>query len=196
MNKDEAPGRRRNKGFDTTHQAIIEAAVRLISEKGVEALSMAAISRAVGINRTTLYYHFEDRDAMIVAVKLWSSEQLSKGFEPDVPQQERIDYISRFVLENAELIKLWFEDFVSPGDIRDRYPRWDELVRGTAATLNAAQDDAIDAEVYCTILLTSAFIAPRVYHMTVRPDLSLKEVTERFRKEQQRVLRRDSLFRV
>ncbi|HEX7856638.1 MAG TPA: helix-turn-helix domain-containing protein [Sphingobium sp.] len=187
---------KRNKGFDATHDAIIEAAVRFISEKGVEALSMAAISRAVGINRTTLYYHFDDRDALIAAVKLWSSEQLSKGFDPQVPQQDRIDYISRFVLENAELIKLWFEDFVSPGDIRDRYPQWDALVGGTATKIKDQDGEPIDAEVYCTILLTAAFIAPRVYHLSVRPDLSLEAVTEKFRKEQQRVLRQDALYRV
>ncbi|MFT3968668.1 MAG: helix-turn-helix domain-containing protein [Sphingobium sp.] len=186
---------RRNKGFDATHDAIIAAAVRLLSEKGVEALSMAAISRAVGINRTTLYYHFDDREALIAAVKIWSSEQLSRGFEPQVPQQERIDYIARFVLENAELIKLWFEDFISPGDIRDRYPQWDALVGGTAETLGGRAGEDIDPEVYCTILLTAAFIAPRVYHLSVRPDLPLDIVTEKFRKEQQRVLRHDALYR-
>ncbi len=196
MSVNKEPRQRRNKGFDTTHNAIILSAVRLISEKGVEALSMAAISQAVGINRTTLYYHFSDRDALIAAVKLWSSEQLGRGLEPKVPQQDRIDYISRFVLENTELIKLWFEDFVSSGDIRDRYPQWDALVSSMAVTLNRQGGKSIDAEVYCTILLTAAFIAPRVYHLSVRPDLSLEEVTKRFRAEQQRVLERDELFHV
>lgn len=195
MNDQKEGEARRNKGFDATHQAIIQAAVRLISEKGVESLSMTAISRAVGINRTTLYYHFDDRDALIAAVRLWSSEQLSKGFESEVPQQDRIDYIARFVLENAALIKLWFEDFVSPGDIRDRYPHWEALVAGTGASLSDGGQGRVDAEVYCTLLLTAAFIAPRVFHMSVRPDLTIEEVTERFRAEQQRILKRDALYR-
>lgn len=38
------------------------------------------------------------------------------------PQHERIDYITHFVLENPELIKLWIEDFVSTTDIRNSYP--------------------------------------------------------------------------
>ena len=37
---------------------------------------------------------------------------------------ERGGAITRFVLENPELIKLWIEDFVSGKDIRDVYPRW------------------------------------------------------------------------
>ena len=47
---------------------MIETAVRLISETGPDALSIAALARAMGINRTTVYYHFEHREALIGAV--------------------------------------------------------------------------------------------------------------------------------
>lgn len=191
--KDASP--RRNKGFDATHRAIIEAAVRIISEKGVEALAMAAIARAVGINRTTLYYHFDDRESLIEAVKLWSSEQLTRGFNPELPQRERIDHIARFVLENGELIKLFIEDFIAPGDIHTRYPQWDALVKGVERDIASQDGEPIDAEVYCVILLTAAFIAPRVYRNSVRPDLGIEEIVERFRKEQMRVLRQDRLLK-
>ena len=33
----------------------------------------------MNINRTTVYYHFESRDALLEAVKHWSAEQLAKG---------------------------------------------------------------------------------------------------------------------
>jgi AcrR family transcriptional regulator len=188
-------GARRNKGFEATHDAVIAAAVRLISEKGGEALSMAAIARAVGINRTTLYYHFDDRDALLRAVKIWSAGQLAKGVSPDVPQSERIDYITGFVLDNPELIKLWIEEFLAPGDIRDRYPEWDRLVAGITTSLGGAEGETVDAEVYCVIMLTAAFIAPRVFKNSVRPDLDTTAIVERFRREQQRVLRHDALLR-
>src|SRR6185295_4572028 len=93
---------RRNKGFDATHQAIIAATVRLISEKGVEALSIAAVARAADIDRTTLYYHFADREALLKVAKDWSSEQLTRGVTPKTPRAERTAHISRFVLENPE----------------------------------------------------------------------------------------------
>lgn len=188
-----ADAQKRNKGFEATHEAVIAAAVRLISEKGVEALSMAAVARAAGINRTTLYYHFDDRDALIAAVRGWSGEQLAQGFTPQVPQRERIEHISRFVLENAELIKLWIEDFVAPGDIRTRYPQWDALVAGIERSMAGHEGDPVDAEVYCVIMLTAAFIGPRVYKNSVQPDMPIEEVIARFRSEQQRVLRHDAL---
>jgi AcrR family transcriptional regulator len=184
-----AGAQRRNKGFEETHQELIETSVRLISENGVEALSVSALARALGVNRTTVYYHFETREALIAAVKAWSSEQLARAFQPTAPQPERIDHITRFVLENPELIKLWIEDFLAPGDIRDRYPHWDALVEGIRRRLaaNGAEDGA-DAEVYCVMLLTSAFIGPRVFRNSIAPGDDTETVVRRFRQEWRRLL--------
>lgn len=190
----EQPAQRRNKGFADTHQEMIETAVRLISEKGANSLSIAAIARAMRINRTTVYYHFESREALLEAVKLWSSEHLAKGMAQAVPQQERMEFITRFVLENPELIKLWIDDFISAGDIRTRYPLWDSLVEGVAASFAAGMpEEVVDAEVYCVSLLTSAIVGPRVFKNSVDPGCDIETVVKRFRLEEQRVLRRDTL---
>ena len=181
---------RRNKGFEETHRDLIETAVRLISERGADALSVAELARVSGVNRTTVYYHFANRDALVAAVKAWSGEQLAKAFQPIAPQEERIDYIAGFVLKNPELIKLWIEDFVSTGDIRDRYPQWDAFVSGVRASIekSGARED-FDAEVLCVILLTSAIIGPRVFRNSVAPDASDEEVLRRFRGERQFLLK-------
>ena len=182
---------RRNKTFEATHQALIEASVELISKKGVEALSVAGLARAVGMNRATVYYHFASREALLEAVSAWSSAQLTRGFAGEESQQERIDFVARFVLENPDLIKLWIDQFIAPGDIRSSYPKWDEFI--SASRPSGAAD--VDVEVYCTFLLAGAIIGPRVFRNSVRPDLSEDEVVERFRAEQQRMLRRDGLLR-
>jgi len=170
---------------------MIETAVRLISEKGVDSLSISAVARSMGMNRTTFYYHFSSREALLEAVKAWSAEQLARAFERTATQQERIDYITRFVLENPELIKLWINDFISTGDIRGRYPFWDALVERIKML---AADEAVDAEVYCVMLLTSAIIGPRVFKNSVSPAASIEEVVRRFRAEQQRLLKHDGLL--
>src|SRR5262245_18205954 len=102
---------RRNKNFDQTHQQMIETAVRLLSEKGADALQLSAIAPVMARDRSTVYYHFPSRDDLIAGLKAWSSEQLAKAYAPVAPQSERTDYITRFVLENPELIKLWIDDF-------------------------------------------------------------------------------------
>jgi AcrR family transcriptional regulator len=188
------PAQRRNRAFDETHATLIDTALRLISEKGVEALSLAELAREAGVNRTTVYYHFSDRDALIAEVRAWSSGQLAKAFQTDASPLERANYISRFVLENPELIKLWIDDFTAQGDIRQRYPEWDNLVAGVAARFEKERpEEHIDPELYCVNMLTVAMIGPRIYHISVRPDLDLATAIENFNREQLRMLGHDGM---
>jgi AcrR family transcriptional regulator len=196
MTSPEATAQRRNKGFEDTHQEMIETAVRLISEKGVDALSISALARAMGINRTTVYYHFDSREALISAVKTWSAEQLAKAFRPVAPLPDRIDYITGFVLENPELMKLWIDEFLSAGEVRQRYPAWDALVDGIRTTLSTdASNEAGDAEIFSIILMTAATIAPRVFKNSVRPDADDESVIRRFRSEWLRILKASLVVR-
>jgi len=150
----------------------------------------------MGINRTTVYYHFDNRDALIDAVKDWSTRQLARPFTIDAPQQERVDYIIRFVLQNPDLIKLWIDDLLAVGDIRKSYPHWDALVEGIGAQMRSADsEDAVDPEVYSVILLTSAIIGPRVFKNSVSPEADTESIVQRFRGEQRRMLRHASLLR-
>lgn len=189
MGSRHATAQRRNKGFEETHREMIETAVRLISQTGVDALSISAVARSMGVNRTTVYYHFDSREALIAGVKGWSAEQLGKAFEFSGPLADRIDYIIRFVLDHPELIKLWIEDFLSPGDIRDRYPHWDALVESVRGAGGDAANESFDAEVYCVTLLTSAFLSPRVFRNSVCPDADTETVVRRFRGERLRLLK-------
>lgn len=181
--------RRRNKAFDETHVALIDTAVRLVSEKGIEALSLSEVAREAGVNRTTVYYHFDSREALVSAVREWSARQLAAAFQPVSSPSERIRYITRFVLENPEVIGMWIEDFLTPGNIAERYPEWEGLVDGLGRQLGPREDaDGIDPEVYCTLLLTWAMIGPRVYGSSVRPDLPDDELVERITRTQLRML--------
>lgn len=194
----DAPRRlpRRNKGFEETHQELIETAVRLISESGTDALSITALAKAMGINRTTVYYHFDSREALLHAVSNWATAQLAKGMDLNLSRPERIGLISRFALENPELIKLWIDDFVSGSDIRDSYSCWDALVEPTRRTLAEANPgEEVDAEIYCVMLLAASIIGPRVYRNSVNPTASTEEIVARFVREHQRVLARDGLDR-
>jgi AcrR family transcriptional regulator len=186
--------RRPHKGYDQTHREMIETAVRLISEKGVDALSVAVLAREMGISRANVYYHFENREALIAAVKVWASDQLARGMDESWPVPDRAIGITSFVLENPELVKLWIDDFISGDNVRQSYTRWDPLVAGLQQRFDEqCPDEKIDAEVYCTIMLTSALIAPRIFARSVRPDLPIEAIIARFVKEQHRVLLRDGL---
>jgi AcrR family transcriptional regulator len=186
---------RRYKGYEETHQLLIEVAVRLIAERGMGSLSLSALARAAEVNRTTVYYHFADRDALVAAVKSWSAEQIVRAFNHDAPQAARIDHITRFALENPDLTRLWIEDLTTAGDMRDSYPQWDELVAGIVRHFAPfAPADRADAEIYCVQLLVAALMGPFVFRQRVDRKASNEEIIRRVRHEQQRVLRRDGLL--
>lgn len=187
---DKKPPRRRNKAFDETHAMLIETAVRLISEKGKEALSLSEVARKAKVNRTTLYYHFNSREALLEAVRAWSAKQLAAAFAPVNSRTERTRYIVRFVIENPEVIDLWAADFLSAGNIAERYPEWERMVAGMTKLLGASPETAdMDPEAYCTLLLTWAMLGPRVYHASVRPDLPEDEAISRMTRTQATILK-------
>ncbi len=185
---------RRNKAFEETHAELIETAVRLIADKGVEALSMAALAREVGINRTTVYYHFDNREILIEEVKVWSAGMLADAFKPDKPPQVRMAHIYRFVLENPELLKMWIDDCLAAGDIRTLYPNWDELVSGIRSHFHDTElEGSVDPEVFCVNLLLNAFIGPLVFRQSVCPEADIAMVVDRFKTESMRMLQSLSL---
>lgn len=52
-------------GGEITKAKILEEAEKLFSEKGYDAASIGAISKAAGINKATIYYHFKDKQEII-----------------------------------------------------------------------------------------------------------------------------------
>lgn len=49
-------------------EALVDAARRLFIEDGFEATSMAHLARTAGVAPNTLYWYFEDKDAVLIAV--------------------------------------------------------------------------------------------------------------------------------
>ncbi len=48
--------------------AILEAATELFEEQGPDRLSMRQIAKQIGYSATTIYHHYEDKDALLQAV--------------------------------------------------------------------------------------------------------------------------------
>src|SRR6201991_608144 len=50
------------------HKKVLEAAVQLFSERGIDAASMDAIADASGVSKATIYKHWQDKDALVLEV--------------------------------------------------------------------------------------------------------------------------------
>src|SRR3954451_13278020 len=65
---------------DVLKAQIVEAAARMLDELADDqALSLRAVARAVSIAATSVYLHFPDRDALVLAVVQRANDQLVAG---------------------------------------------------------------------------------------------------------------------
>ena len=57
--------KRRRRNPEATREIILEAARKLLASDGPEGLSVVSVTQAAGVNRGTIYVHFESREKLI-----------------------------------------------------------------------------------------------------------------------------------
>ena len=76
----------REKKKQQTHKAILDAAIKLFTEKGFEQTSMEELARAAGIGKSTIYGYFKAKDDIFRA---FCAAELDFAFEELDPGRER-----------------------------------------------------------------------------------------------------------
>ena len=94
-----------------TRERIVEAADRLLYEKGFEYMSFGDLSRAVGISRGNVTFHFATRDDILTAVidrRLERTRQLLERWEAGGARPEqRIKSFINILVANRTRIMLY-----------------------------------------------------------------------------------------
>jgi AcrR family transcriptional regulator len=70
-------------------RALLDAALNLLRQQGLEALSLRAVARAARVSQTAPYRHFEDRRALLAAVAQGAYQRLGDEIERAVGDGER-----------------------------------------------------------------------------------------------------------
>ncbi|VXC78223.1 Transcriptional regulatory protein [Oceanicaulis sp. 350] len=84
------------------------AALEMIEQDGVDALTMRALAKAVGVDHRALYRHYPDRDAVLAAVagegyRQLLSIQLSGCVDSSSPLQTAFEVYVHFALDRPHL---------------------------------------------------------------------------------------------
>ncbi|BCX05056.1 MAG: TetR family transcriptional regulator [Candidatus Roseilinea sp.] len=66
---------------EDTRRAIFQHAMRLINERGYEAVSMSDIARAAGLTKATLYYHFPSKADLLTSSALDMLRRVQRDIE-------------------------------------------------------------------------------------------------------------------
>jgi AcrR family transcriptional regulator len=130
-------GRRERYHHGDLRSALIETAVELLGERGLEAFSMAEASRRLGVAASAPYRHFADRDALLAAVAVRAAELLADQLDREVPAgppAQRLAAAARTYVRFASDHRPLFQALAGSGLDKDRHP---EIARA-AQTISAA----------------------------------------------------------
>lgn len=116
---------------ETKRDEIVAAAARRFAAEGFEATSMAAVAREAGVAPNTIYWYFDDKDAVLVAVMthLLAAALVEEPAARELPLAEvllalteRFDPIDRLIAsvhtraESSPAVRAWHEAFHAGAD--------------------------------------------------------------------------------
>ncbi len=81
FSSDDPAGRRDSYHHGNLREALVEAALRLIGERGPGGFSFAEVARAAGVSPAAPYRHFRDRNALVAEVARLGYERLADELE-------------------------------------------------------------------------------------------------------------------
>ena len=155
-----------------TRQRLLDATLKLISEKGSAETTFEAISEASGISRGAIRFHFGSKSGLLFAVvdrvfDVWENQVLAPLLEDDGPTTfaDAIEANRSFVEENQVAGRLFFVLlFESLGPRQELRPRFVELferfrrfirVWVKAAQRNGSVSPRIDIDAASAVILGS-----------------------------------------
>ena len=159
-------------------EAIISAALELVADRGIGAVSIEAIAAAAGVGKTTIYRRWENKDALIVdaLASIQDPPPELRGASTRDDLVLLVDYIRRHneALASKLMVCLVAE---ASAELRDTYIRHiieprRELMRGVLRDGIARGDLIADLDIELTLSLLSGpmLTMVKIWKTTVSPD--------------------------
>lgn len=99
------------------HSCLITTATTMISEEGIEALSLRKLALRIGVSRTAAYHHFKDKNDLLSAIAAqgfisWQAQAERLFTDKKLPEREKfqnfVHHYVRFATQNAAIYQLMF----------------------------------------------------------------------------------------
>ena len=97
---------------EITKKKILEIAEKLFSENGFDATSIESISKSAGINKATIYYHFKDKQDIILSLFFNIIQELDNrirektGSEMNI--KEKIKEELLYLMDKRDILSVMF----------------------------------------------------------------------------------------
>ena len=136
-------------------ERILEAAARVLAERGATGLSMADVAAVAGVSKGLIHYHYRDKDALLARLSGWLADE--------VEERERAALAGVAPGAAVDALWEWLEHELALGDIRAllELSRLREGDAPVAARHAAARRRSVAASTVATLFSTLA-LRPRV----------------------------------
>lgn len=149
-------------------QKIIDAAIQLFGDKGVEKTSLADIAKKVGISKGTLYYYYSTKNDLIFDITEVHMEKITGGIfsniekkQGDITWQSLLTHLIETLLksETRTRLHLYLIQEVLSGnhELKDRfqknYDQWFQMIQdGFTQTTSIDKDLSIHARILVALI--------------------------------------------
>ncbi len=103
-------------------QRILDAACRLWSRGGEEALTMRGVAKAAGTTTPTLYERYHDRDDILRAVRIQTRVELFATLSRTRTITQACERYLEFALEHPHAYEMLFDAFAQPPSLHEPWP--------------------------------------------------------------------------
>ncbi len=85
------------------YQALLEAGVRLLEEKGVNGFSLREVAKRAGVSHAAPYRHFKNKSELLKALALYGFRKLTEGIQavveaaPEDPETQLVESAQAYV---------------------------------------------------------------------------------------------------
>ncbi len=90
--------------FSKRQQQIIETAIKLIAEKGIQNLTIKNISKEIGITEPALYRHFDNKLEILKGIIQYFSIIMKPAFESTQKENQPIQQIENFFFSHLRIL--------------------------------------------------------------------------------------------
>jgi AcrR family transcriptional regulator len=169
-----------------SYKALVAAARELFAERGPDGLTIVEVAKRAGLNRSTAYQHFRNRQQLSEAVAEQFATELGEMLKEPRGLAEQIDFFVHYFEQHPEIARLWMYHLLS-GESRPRAGWGSYLESLERIAQNPRSLPGIDAEMLGVIGLTSSLVWSVMARQHAGSDRPAADETLRFANELKRL---------
>lgn len=169
-----------------SHKALVAAARDLFAERGPDGLTIVEVAKRAGLNRSTAYQHFRNREQLSQAVAEEIATELGELLREPRGLAEQIDFFVHYFEDHPNIARLWMYHLLADeGRPRRGWENYLHSLEQIAKSPNSLP--GIDAEMLGVIGLTSSLVWSVMARQRAGSKKAAGEETDRFAGELKRL---------